>query len=144
MIFAIILSLLMAQNCQAASSDPANQAQLGAALNQILACRTSTESLNEASAIKAINCFESSFSNQLSIREKAGISHWFQSMKSIEHPQLCDAENKYQISSYHAYTPYYLCVDVKEPDGSQKKRIIFFQKEENKFRVSAIYFPPNR
>ena len=105
-----------------------------------LKCQNKIPSNNPEIVYKSVACLNTSFSDKLSSMEQAGLSAWLLSIKKVNRIWKCSVK-KYQIKSYHAYTPHFICIDIVDSNNAEEIKLIFFEKTNNNFKISSVYTP---
>lgn len=109
-------------------------------MNKVLACRTSLSVKDEEKIVKSLACFKQEFLSTLSSKEQGGMALWFNSLKEVKKVYSCTGE-KYQLKSYHRYTPHFICLSVVSNEGEIEEKVIFFKEESGQLRLQSIYTP---
>jgi hypothetical protein len=118
----------------------ANFKQMKTQFEKAVSCRTQPSKADASQLVNSVNCYEDVFSEKLDTREQGGMSYWFNNLQSVKQIWSCDGK-EYQLKSYHAKTPYFICVKLSEPEKGEVTKLIFFKKEKAGFKISSIYTP---
>lgn len=133
----LFLALFATQSLWAANTDFKS---MKSQIEKAVSCRVVASKADATQLVNSVNCYQEVFSEKMGTREQGGMSYWFNNLQSVQKIWECDGK-KYQIKSYHAYTPNYVCVKLSEPEKGESIKLIFFKKEKSGLKISSIYSP---
>lgn len=135
-----ILFVLFIINSTQAFSNSIESKKMMSVVEKTLLCRIPLPTKSAEDALKSVECFQKNLSANLTVKEQAGLSSWFYSLKQVDEAKSCDAK-AYNIESYSKYTPYFICLDVTDGENKKNTRLVFFTKINEQYKISSIYTP---
>lgn len=133
----LITALIASHSLWAADAD---FKQMKTQVEKAVSCRTQPNKADATQLMSSVSCYQEVFSEKMNTREQAGMSFWFNNLQSVKKIWACEGK-EFQLKSYHAKTPYFVCVQLSEPEKGESTKLIFFKKEKSGFKISSIYTP---